>query len=568
MLRCVVGTFMGLAGTILVLVTMDAPGLTIDEPINVGHGKRMVWMLSHANPAVPNESLADRIEGLWGNAHEHPPLSRFLVGVAHHLFDGHPDDPNSFVPLLGRPASAVAYGLILFLVTIWAWSFGERIAGQFNGVVAGISAGLLTLALPRLFGHAHFASPEVISAAAILAALMAGGWALDRMKTSRPLATLFALSWAGLWVGIALLTKLTAVLVPIALTVAFLIRYRLRGFGALAVVGLISLTVFIAGWPWLWPVTMRDFDHNYAAGEGWLGTLLRLIDFFKTGVERATIYVGYFGKQYPNESSGVPWHYVWVFFFVTVPVGIHAAAICGVRPLWRIGSETPSARLLLLQIAIILGFFSLPVGRYDGERLFLMIFPLWTIVAGCGLAWIVNAMTRYLPPAITVGVAAVFIAAQFIGIVTMHPYQLSYYNAVVGGLAGADRLGLEATYWGDTVSDEILDQLAAKGNHGDDAVLIPSLYRGHAAYMTNRRLMEKDIVIDSLSQGAVDQDQWAIVFNRSGYLGDPLPQQVMKEGTIVAEVSREGVWLTRLYRLPPKGTKSGAPTVPTDSRER
>lgn len=538
-------------GMMAVLATMNDPGLTIDEPINVGHGKRMVWTLSHTNPANPKETLGERIEGIWGHAHEHPPLTRFSVGVAHHFLDSHPDDPNSFVPMLGRPASAVAYGIILFLVTVWAWSLGERIVGPMNGPVAGVSAGLLTLALPRLFGHAHFASPEVISAAAILAALMAGGAAFDRMKRSQSMGNVLSFIWAGIWVGIALLTKLTAILVPIALTIAFLIRGRWRAFGALVVMGLVSLAVFILGWPWLWPVSMIDhFDHNYAEGEGWGGTVLRLIDFFKTGVERATIYVGYFGKQYPNESSGVPWHYVWVFFFVTVPVGIHAAAICGIRPLWRMGNELPSARLLLLQIAIILGFFTLPVGKYDGERLFLMIFPMWTIVAGCGVARVVDVLSRYIPRTFAVVAATLFIAAQFVGIVAMHPYELSYYNAAIGGLPGAERLGLETTYWGDSVNDEILDRLAKKASRGDDAVLIPSLYRGHAAYMTNRKLMEKDIVIDSLSEGAVDRDQWAVVFNRSGYLGDPLPQRVMKEGELVAEISRQGVWLTRLYRLP------------------
>jgi len=565
--RWVVGLGIALIGMGAVLATMNDPGLTIDEPINVGHGKRMVWTLSHTNPANPKETLGERIEGIWGHAHEHPPLTRFSVGVAHHLFDLRPDDPNSFVPVLGRPASAVAYGIILFLVTIWAWSLGERIVGPSNGPVAGVSAGLLTLALPRLFGHAHFASPEVISAAAILAALMAGGLALDRMASSRSFVNVLSFVWAGVWVGIALLTKLTAVLVPIALTLAFLFRYRLRGLGVLIVIGLVSLVVFIAGWPWLWPVTLLQEPPEIQTGTaGWEGTFRRLDSFFRTGVERATIYVGYFGKQYPNESSGVPWHYVWVFFFVTVPVGIHAAAICGLRPLWRLGNDLPSARLLLLQIVVVLGFFTLPVGKYDGERLFLMIFPMWTIVAGCGVAWGVDVMSRYVPQAFAVVAATLFIATQFVGVVSLHPYQLSYYNTAIGGLPGAQRLGLEATYWGDTVNNEILDVLAERANRGDEAVLIPSLYRGHAAYMTNRKLMEKDIFIESLSEGAVDQDQWAIVFNRSGYLGDPLPQRVMKEGALVAEVSRQGVWLTRLYRLPVR--KSEGTSDSTKDRER
>lgn len=532
-------------GVMAVLATVNDPGLTIDEPINVGHGKRMVWMLSHTNLATPNGSVADRIEGVWGHAHEHPPLTRFSIGVAHHFLDSDPDDPNSFVPMLGRPASAFAYGIILFLITVWAWSLGERMSGSMNGPIAGISAGLLALALPRLFGHAHLASPEVISAAAILAALMAGGRALDSLSRQSPIwGSSFAFVWAGFWIGIALLTKMTAVLVPLALTIAFLIRFRLRGLAALGAMGIISLGVFVGGWPWLWPIDLPGYSG------GWLGSGERFVEFFRTGVDRATIYVGYFGKQYPNEFSGVPWHYVWVFFFATVPVGTHVVAIGGIRPLWRIGKDTPSARLLLLQIAVILGFFMLPIGKYDGERLFLMIFPMWTIVAGCGVAWVVDVLSRYVPRNVAIGAAVVFIAAQFVGVVGMHPFQLSYYNVAIGGLPGAERLGLEATYWGDTVNDEILRELALKGRRGDRAVLMPSLYAGHAAYMTDRELQKKEIQIEPLSSEAVDRDQWAILFNRSGYLGDPLPQRVMKEGELVAEISRQGVWLTRLYRLP------------------
>ena len=149
MVRWVVGLLMGLVGFVAVLTTIHAPGLTIDEPINVGHGKRMVWVLRHPDGQV---SVKDQIEGLWGNAHEHPPLSRFLVGVSHHLFDPHPEDVSTFKPILGRPASAAAYGLILILVTVWTWKWG--------GPTASVAAGIATMSLPRLFGHAHFASPR------------------------------------------------------------------------------------------------------------------------------------------------------------------------------------------------------------------------------------------------------------------------------------------------------------------------------------------------------------------------------------------------------------------------
>ena len=41
----------------------------------------------------------------------------------------------------------------------------------------------------------------------------------------------------------------------------------------------------------------------------------------------------------------------------------------------------------------------------------------------------------------------------------MHPFGLSYYNELVGGLPGAERLGLELTYWNDPVDQLLLDEL-------------------------------------------------------------------------------------------------------------
>ncbi len=50
---------------------------------------------------------------------------------------------------------------------------------------------------------------------------------------------------------------------------------------------------------------------------------------------------------------------------------------------------------------------------------------------------------------------------QAYGVVAMHPVQLSYYNLLVGGLRGANRLGFELNYWGDSVTRSLLREVAA-----------------------------------------------------------------------------------------------------------
>ena len=75
----------------------------------------------------------------------------------------------------------------------------------------------------------------------------------------------------------------------------------------------------------------------------------------------------------------------------------------------------------------------------------------------------------------------------------MHPFGLSYYNALVGGLPGAERLGLELTYWSDAIDNVLLDRLARDGAAGDSAAMAPTLYPGQGKLTTgfNRTLARR-----------------------------------------------------------------------------
>ena len=342
------------------------------------------------------------------------------------------------------------------------------------------------------------------------------------------------------------MTKLTVILLPLSVVLATLARLRWRALGPLAVWGLTGLIVFVAGWPWLWPIDLPGYS------AGWWGTLERLREFVGVAVQRDPVYTWYFGVQYPNQAGGAPWHYVWVFFLVTVPVGLHLLGLlAGLPRCWRLARESSIAsQLLLTSIAVVLFFFTLPIHRYDGERLFLMVFPLWAIVVGVGAHMVTERLARRLPQPMALLALSALLAGQAIGHWHYAPYQLSYYNLLIGGLAGAERCGLEATYWGDTLSDELLDQVAQDAEPGARVVLLPTLFDGHAVYMTSPSMHEKQQRVVPGTQLAEAKCGWALLFHRQGYLVDELPQQVMRSGRLAAEVSRDGVWLSRLYQLP------------------
>lgn len=526
-------------GFTLVACTIRDPGLTVDEPINVGHGKRLIWMIGHRPKDVVQP---DGIMMLWGAAHDHPPLARLLIGLCHAIADPYPDDRDIYDPIRGRVASAAAFAVIIYLST--------KLAFNLAGATAGLVSGLTVCLMPRLFAHAHLASPEVIAAALHLAGVSAAVWAVaehDR-GTARSLYIRFAI--AGCFAGLALLAKLTAILLPVGV-LASMLWCRRRAACPLCVYAACGLVVFVAGWPWLWPIELPGYS------PGIIGTMERLREFASTGVERATIFVWYFGRQYPNAESGVPWHFVWVYFLVTVPAGLQLFGIAfGLPHLVRDASGRDAAAIVLISLGVVLAAFSLPIHRYDGERLFLMAFPLWAVVIGVGARIVFERLAAWRGREFAAVALAVFVAAQSIGVVQFHPVQLSYYNGLVGGLAGAEWLGLEATYWGDTVTVEFLEQFAELADQNDHAALFPTLYDGHPVRLTSPGMERKHQLITSAERMRGLDFRWAIVFHRQGYIHDPNAKAVMQRGELIHELRRQGVWLTRLYRLPNGTTRT------------
>ena len=118
---------------------------------------------------------------------------------------------------------------------------------------------------------------------------------------------------------------------------------------------------------------------------------------------------------------------------------------------------------------------------YDGERLFLHVFPAWAMLIGLGFGWLWD----HVIPGRRGRIAIVLtLIAQGFGVVSMYPFGLSYYNMLVGGLPGAVALGLERTYWSDAIDNVLLDRLSQDAGPGASAALVPTLYPGQGAVTT------------------------------------------------------------------------------------
>jgi hypothetical protein len=528
---------------------------------------------------------------------DHPPLGRLWIGVTHDLvlaIAPPAERAGPYSVVCARVAPATAFALTVFLVGF--------VAARWYGRTAGWVAAAALVLMPRAFGHAHLAALETFVGLTFAATVLYVGsrWAgsrESRVQSPEPMArrlwTLDSWLWtsliAGVLFGLTLLTKIQAVLLPVPIGLWCLWRWGWRGAAMMLVFGLTGLAVFFAAWPWLWLDPVGHFQQ-------YLGRT----------VERPTLYCYYLGERYADRD--VPWHYVFVMFAVTAPIGLQclgawsavrlAAAGGNIRGLTSPARLLPSpvgrvderAALLLVCIGFVLTFFAMPgITVYDGERLFLVVLPLWAVLIGCGGQMIVDRVCRETmaepnSPGGSAGASpslggspslagaksrpeserlvsrsvtatlGLLIGTQVVGNVVLHPCQLSYYNLFVGGLAGANRLGFEATYWRDSFTRDLLREAAAAVPEGATLYVAPVLHPANLGDLEQLSpiLARRGLVLDSYD----DQDpakrsmRYVLVFRRQadpwGSL-EPAPAGAK----LLAEVRRQGVQLAAAYDLRP-----------------
>lgn len=604
-----------LATLVTIAPNGNGPGVTCDELYHVYRGKQLVTALRQQGlgffaPVNINRNFAWRP----GDPPVQAPLGYWILGGTHYLFDPAPNDPTVLSITAARFAPAMAFALLILIVGAWV--------AQREGWLAGTVAAAAVALMPRLFAHAHLAALDMLTTLFFVAAVLAVAQAArgDRIWQ-------FAL--AGVVWGLAMLVRLHGILVapPVILWLLWRLHRRWRGHDAITM-GMTggmspqnwawyvrrrfvpSLAVWLAaggltllaGWPWLWLAPLTRF-HQYLA----------------SGSDRQALHVFYAGQFWVDRL--VPWHYPWVMFAVTIPVGLLVLGLIGLWAVLRSGPLAPShvihlphdqrsplrpiwqeeGPLLFGTILFMLLVFSVPgTPVYDGERLFLMVFPFFAIWVALGAQWLscrigchgihvaiaeerneqrpsthlrsgrVMSRHRAVPPhaiqpapgkplfprkCVAPAILA-FVALQGIGLIVYHPCQLSYYNLLVGGLAGAERLGFEVTYWGDTVREPMLAE-AARLSPGKPVLFAPNLapFQAPAVTISSPALREAGVSLvgwDASAPEEAKQCRYAVIYNRRADLAGQ--EWILHQGRVVSEYGTQGVWLARLIDLtaPPR----------------
>jgi hypothetical protein len=299
--------------------------------------------------------------------------------------------------------------------------------------------GALFLALyPRFWGDMHTNVKDIPTAALFAATVYFGYRILDKRRLIDVIlgALLFAITFnykvnaifippiIGIWYAVVLLTKQKRALTkkiesihPKTFAIPLL-------FAALS-----ALFAFLL-WSFFWPDPIAQFVY--------------MVKFFQDNTQNMEVLL--LGNWYCSAKT-VPWYYPYAYLGVVTPTPILIFFLTGlVIALYRsVVRSLPIYSLLVLWFFVpLVRYMSPSIGVIDVIRHFQEVLYPMIIIAIFGAQWIAEKIAyKHIK---RVGFTLLF--CYLIGnIVVYHPFQLSYFNELVGGIWGANTK-FDIDYWG------------------------------------------------------------------------------------------------------------------------
>ncbi len=250
----------------------------------------------------------------------------------------------------------------------------------------------------------------------------------------------------------------------------------------------------------------------------------------------------YFGKWYCS-GVNVPWHYPFGYLAIVTPLPILAFFFIGLIKLMRHMRNVPTYQLLLVWLLVPLLRYLLPsIGVIDGIRHFEeVVYPLVAIAAVGFMESITFikriAKTRLQKPVLIVG-GALLVIWLLVPIIKLHPYQIAYYNELVGGTRGA--MGkFDLDYWGISQKEAImwLNQRVPLGSN---------IHIVMAADVASKYL--RPDLLATVNTTSYDDADYVVVLNRQSFFYRYFYiVEYMLRRKAAFTVSRDGVPLTWVF---------------------
>ena len=440
------GATLALGYIALLMASSSELAMSRDESFYVVAAERYgAWFEAlFEDPSAALEPSA--IDREWGYNHEHPALIKSLFALshlAHSRWDLFADDSMAY-----RFPAIVLAGLLIWLIYI----FGARAYARDAGLFAALSFALL----PRVFYHAHLACFDV----PIVFLITLVTYCYWRSLTHPSWAL-----WTGLSFGLALATKHNSWVLPGIFGVHFAwMALRERGWRRLDPRGkrvscvphwlyamiLLGPMILVLSWPYVWHDTLERL--------GWYAAFHLRHDYYN---------MAYFGVNYFRPPFPIGFPFVMAMF--TLPATFLLLALTGM--LRRVPVLLPARWLARLElrdridrsqtdllfygsIAAPLLMIALPSSPiFGGTKHWMPAYPFMALFAGLSFALLARSVRRWLGlhPLLARQllrglIASLLLLPSALETVHSHPFGLSHYTYLAGGVPGAPGAKFKVAY--------------------------------------------------------------------------------------------------------------------------
>lgn len=517
-----------LAGFVFLLVASTAShyGITWDEPYYFhGSDLEIQWLSEFITGVVQLDFSAlsdEKIKSAWHwNPYHlpHPPFSRILSGLTKAIFSPLIDKYVAY-----RLAPALFFALLVTVMYLWMTSLFGRAAGLFSAVTL--------ILLPNLFAFAHIAVTDMPLTALWFITVYCFWRGLKDWRWSVALGVVW---------GLALSTKFPALLIPIPLILWAHLYHSKDYTNNIFSMCFLAPSLMIASQPYLW--------HR---------TFMRILEFLYEGISRGyrleTNYsIFFFNQVLP--SSDLPWYYSFFMTGITVPETFLVLIFVGLIGLVRVRPKPQIIVLFLFNAVFILSLGILPGAvLHDVNRIMLPVLPFLAGLAGYGFFILVEWLAqrsecitalqnvKHLRSKLVTAVFVLVLFLPALDLLTYHPYELSYFNRLIGGIRGAYRRGLEVTYFMEAMTPDFLAYLNRE--LPPNAVVNASFSNFMLKYYQKENRLRKDIRITEN-----DDYNFYILLNRQSAFTKKNRKLLDRTANLYGTVSLYGVPLVLVYRI-------------------
>ena len=360
----------------------------------------------------------------WKGTPDHPPLARYLRGIAS-IPDIKGWDNKGF-PIYNYD---LTYDRMLSVfLTSFAAVLVFLIGARYISLYSGFTAGMIFSMLPIPLGHSQIAMLEPLGLFFFTASMFAFFLFLEKPNRKRMI-------FSGITLGLALLARETHIMLPpMMLIILFIRNHSLKDkniksvfYKTLGTFGIAFLTFFLF---WPMPFFHPEWEFNY---------------FMNLRVNAArSIPEVFFGRLMLT-----PIPYYFVYFIITTPLIILLFALIGAIKINRSRNWIWYSLILWFCIPFIMSFYP---KREHGIRYIIQIMIPFALIAAMGFEAVVIKLVKKINYKILF-LIPLFIY-QFIILLRITPYYIDYFNIVVGGAKNVyEKRLFQLGWWGEGINE-------------------------------------------------------------------------------------------------------------------